>query len=55
MNVNDYIATQLTKEDEIGCENFLVNGKCPKCRYLTDDCPFNIIPKGYIECEMPKE
>jgi hypothetical protein len=40
---------------EPSCEEFLICGQCPKSRYLSKDCPFNIIDKGYELCDIQKE
>mgnify|MGYP001029588097 CR=1 FL=1 len=45
----------LKEGGEPSCEEFLVCGQCPRKRYLSKDCPFNIIKDGYKLCETAKE
>lgn len=42
-------------DEEPSCVDFLINGTCPKSRYLSGDCPLNIIKDGYKNCVVKKE
>ena len=55
MNINDVIYKEIEKEEDLGCESKLINGHCPKERYLSKDCPFSIIKNGYKLCAVKKE
>ena len=37
------------------CLTYFVDGKCPKERYQTTNCPFNVVKKGYKYCCMARE
>lgn len=53
--INETLADVIESGGEPSCESFLIDGVCPKSRYLSTECPFNIIVKGYKECTIKKE
>lgn len=44
------MANKTKPKIEFSCISFFVHGKCPKQRWNTSKCPFNVIKNGNKEC-----
>jgi hypothetical protein len=54
--VEESLEDVLNEGGEPSCEDFFVDGKCPKSRYLSTDCPMYFgCKKDYEMCIIEKE